>query len=74
MSRKNVKQSARGFDQTNATQPTTIAYGKFLLKWGSKTDPKNVRSGSIDGVNDAGFFVFAAHISTRMADNVESGI
>ena len=57
LSRKNIKQSARGFDQTDAAQPMTIAHGELLLKRGAKTDPKNVGSGGIDGVNDAGFFV-----------------
>ena len=52
----------------------TIAHSELLLERGAKTDPKNVGSGRIDGVNDAGFFVLAAHISTRLTDNVEVGI
>src|SRR5271170_544252 len=72
--RKNVKQSTRGLDQADSAQAIAIAQGKLLFKRNSKTHPENVRLGSVDGVNDARFLVIAPHISTRMANDLESWI
>jgi hypothetical protein len=69
-----IEQAARCLDQSHASQPVAMADGERLLGRRAETEPENVRSSAVDGVDDALFVSLPPQIAAAVSDNIEIGV